>query len=165
MLNDSQRKLVESSIWVVNTALKKQGYEKDQDLKQDALLYMCQCAEKFDDTKGVKWTTYAYKNVYLFIKRTKAKERKRESAVLEDDLFDLCETTEEIFDDTRTYDNAKIKFDKIVALCTPQERQILQQKVCGYTHPQIAKQMNCTTYYVNNKMRGLRKKVKDFTLN
>ena len=74
-----QQKEIEDSEWVVNTALKRQGLSCNEDLRQSAILYMCECLLRYDPTKGIKWTTFAYKNVYLFIKRTYKKENKRKS--------------------------------------------------------------------------------------
>lgn len=39
------------------------------DLKQEAALWLCKCAQRFDPARGVKWSTYAYRSVYLRIKR------------------------------------------------------------------------------------------------
>ena len=43
MLTKEQQHTIENSIWVVNTALQKQGLSSDEDLRQSAILYMCKC--------------------------------------------------------------------------------------------------------------------------
>ena len=40
MLTKEQQNIIENSIWVVNTALKKQGLQKDSDLRQNEILYL-----------------------------------------------------------------------------------------------------------------------------
>lgn len=160
MLNSEQQQMVESSIWVVNTALKKQGLEKDKDLKQDALLYMCQCAERFDKTQGVKWTTYAYKNVYLFIKRNHAKEMKRKSALIDQDLFDMNENLLQQFEED-LFNNPCQRLKAFMSKCSPQQQTILTKGLEGYTIPEIALQINISNTQVANRLRGVKQKARE----
>ena len=163
MLNEEQRRMVENSIWVVNTALKKQGLECDKDLKQDALLCMCQCAERFDASKGIKWTTYAYKNVYLYIKRTHSKQQKKASYIVKDDLFDLADQIEEPMYEY-DLDTPTQRFRKFTAICTPNETTLLEAKLKGFNHTEIAEQMNCSKSKVDITMRGIKEKAREMTL-
>ena len=68
-LTDEQRKRVEQSAWIVNSVLKEQQLSYDEDLRQEGLLWLCKCAQRFDPTRGVKWSTYAYGSVFLRVKR------------------------------------------------------------------------------------------------
>lgn len=163
MLNSEQREMVESSVWVVNTALKRQGLERDKDLKQDALLYMCQCAERFDKTQGVKWTTYAYKNVYLFIKRTHAKEAKRLHATVNIGVYDLNEDAIAQFNEN-LYDNPTYKLESFIKTCNDQQKEILLKKLEGYTCPEIAVQINATHTQVTNRIRDIQQKARELEL-
>ena len=43
-----QQKEIEDSVWVVNTALKRQGLSCNEDLRQSAILYMCECLLRYD---------------------------------------------------------------------------------------------------------------------
>lgn len=163
MLTNEQRQMVESSIWVVNTALKKQGLECDKDLKQDALLCMCQCAERFDASKGIKWTTYAYKTVYLYIKRTHSKEQKKASYIVKDDLFDLGEQIEEPmyeYDD----DAPSHRLRKVMSICTPNETALLKAKLQGFNHTEIADQMSCSKSKVDITMKSVKEKAREMCL-
>lgn len=163
MLNDSQRQMVESSIWVVNTALKKQGLEGDKDLKQEALLCMCQCAERFDVSKGVKWTTYAYRNVYLCIKRVHAKEKKKTTPLLNQDLFDM---SEQLFEDEKMSqeENNSYKMRRVMTICTPTEKQFLMAKLKDCTNLEIAHQMNCSKSKIDITMKNIKEKVKSIDI-
>lgn len=163
MLNDEQRRLVETSIWVVNTVLKKQGLEGNKDLKQDALLYMCKCAERFNEEKGVKWTTFAYKNVYLYIKRIHAKQVQKASYVVKQDLFDLGNTLNEPQAEP-LYNEQRYKIGGIMAICTDKEKELLEAKLQGYTYPEIAIKMNCSASQINNAMKNIQNKARNMTL-
>ena len=85
MLTPQQQKVIEDSLWVVNTALKRLGLQNDEDLRQDACLYLCKCLERFNPDKNVKWTTYAYKNIYLYTIRIR-KDKIKKSLCLWEDL-------------------------------------------------------------------------------
>lgn len=143
MLSDEQRKIIEDSLWVVNTALKKQHLQYDDDMRQSAILYMCKCIERFDPSKNIKWTTYAYKNVYLFIKRTHKKQQER--LFYEVDDYDTnikemvyTEKYNEYTRDEQTYSVAMIK-----SICTEEEKKIVDLRVEGYSRAEIGKILKC----------------------
>ena len=163
MLNDEQRKMVESSVWVVNTALKKQGLEKNKDLKQDALLYMCKCAERFDKTQGVKWTTYAYKNVYLYIKRKNAKDTWRTNFIIGDDIFEMKDFFVDRFEE-EMFDSPQLQLEEFMKHCSSQEQEIIQKKVQGYTSLEIAIQTNATKSQIDNQIRNIQQKGQEIVL-
>lgn len=137
-LTPEQQELIMNSLWVVNTALKKQNESSNEDLRQSAILYLCKCVERYDASLKIKWTTFAYKNVYLFIKRTKLKEQQKTLPILSDDLFDIQtameKPTEECFEN-------KLKVQQILEICTPQEQELIKLKLKGHTHKEIAEIM------------------------
>lgn len=151
-----QQKEIEDSVWVVNTALKRQGLSCNEDLRQSAILYMCECLLRYDPTKGVKWTTFAYKNVYLFIKRTYKKENKRTQyeCDCDDDLMLIGEPIEPKQDTFIVGD--------IMALCTPNEQKILMLKLQGYKHEEISIKLHCSISKINNYMQSIRAKTREF---
>lgn len=80
-LSDEQRTLVESHIWVVYAVMKKHRIA-DNDLCSDALLYLCTVALRFDPERGVKFSTYAYTNTELYVKRRLKEEKKKQERVI-----------------------------------------------------------------------------------
>ena len=68
MLSAEQQKIIEESLWVVNDVLKDLGLQGNEDLRQEANLYLCRCLERFNPSYNTKWTTYAYKNILMFVK-------------------------------------------------------------------------------------------------
>lgn len=151
-----QQKEIEESVWVVNTALKRQGLSSNEDLRQSAILYMCECLLRYDPTKGIKWTTFAYKNVYLFIKRTYKKENKRTQyeCDCDDDLMLIGVPIEQKQDTFVVKD--------IMALCTPTEQKILMLKLQGYKHEEIGLKLHCSISKINNYMQSIRAKTREF---
>lgn len=154
MLTAEQQNIIENSIWVVNTALKRQGLTYNEDLRQSAIVYMCECLMRFDPSKNIKWTTFAYKNVYLYIKRTYKKEHKRTQYECDDDLMlieEPIEPKQDIF-----------IVEDIMALFTPNEKKILMLKLQGYKYGEISIKLHCSISKINNYMRSIRAKTMEF---
>ena len=154
-LTATQQKEIEDSEWVVNTALKRQGLSCNEDLRQSAILYMCECLLRYDPTKGIKWTTFAYKNVYLFIKRTHKKENKRTQyeCDCDDDLM--------LIGGQQNQQNTFI-VENIMDLCTPNEKKILMLKLQGYKYGEISVKLHCSISKINNYMQSIRAKTREF---
>lgn len=154
MLTAEQQNIIENSIWVVNTALKRQCLTYNEDLRQSAIVYMCECLTRFDLSRNIKWTTYAYKNVYLFIKRTHKKECLKCNMEI-DDVVNIDTTADPV-----EYDENILLVQNIFNLCTPYERKILQLKMEGYKHGEISVILHCSISKINNYMKRIKEKTK-----
>lgn len=151
-----QQQEIENSIWVVNTALKKQGLSNNEDMRQSAILYMCSCITRFDPTRNIKWTTFAYRNVYLFIKRTISKERKKASLIIKEDFDELANF---IIADNRDYGDAVGLSDCIRTVCSSEEQIIVELKGQGFNNNEIAHKLHCSTSKINGCMKRIREKI------
>lgn len=160
MLSLEQQNIIENSIWVVNTALKKQGLQADKDLRQSAILYMCGCLQRFDPNRNIKWTTYAYKNVYLYIKREHQKEVNVQSHLIDEDFFDIEPAENEQNNEFNNSFN-RFKVQKIMEICTKEEKRVLKLKMCGYKCEEISKIMQCSTSKTNICMQNIKKKARE----
>lgn len=160
MLSLEQQEIIENSLWVVNTALKRQGLQADEDLRQSAILYMCKCLERFDPSKDIKWTTYAYKSVFLFIRRTHGKEMKKRSIFIDDDIFNIVEPVSFPLDEPIMFNEIKHIIDSIKAVCSPEESQIIELKRQGYKVVEISSIMKCSTSKINGCMQSIKEKAR-----
>lgn len=161
MLTKEQQNIIENSIWVVNTALKKQGLQKDSDLRQNAILYMCLCLARFNPDKNVKWETFAYKSVYLYIKRLNYKEVKRKSREVSLDTMYSVKASETWVDELEQLNEEEIAIAKLKAVCTPKERLIIDYKLRGYKITEIAKAMGCCVSTISEHMKEIKRKGKE----
>ena len=155
MLTPEQQNIIENSIWVVNSALKRQGLTHNEELRQSAIVYMCECLMRYDPSKNIKWTTYAYKNVYLFIKRTHKKEYLKCNMEKKDDVVNIDTTADPV-----EYDENILLVQNIFSLCTPYERKILRLKMEGYKHGEISVILHCSISKINNYMQSIKEKTK-----
>lgn len=158
MLTPTQQSLVTNSMWIVNTALKRQGLSADKDLKQDALMYLCVCAERFDSSKGVQWDTYAYKSVYLYIKRKNLDNKKKIPPCLEDEsLIEDIEAEDSWQEDV--LNGQKVK--QIKAMCNSQELKVMCLKEQGYGRLEICREIGQSSSTLSVIMKGIREKAKE----
>lgn len=156
MLSKEQQNTIENSVWVVNTALKRQGLQNNEDLRQSAILYMCKCLERYDPTKGIKWTTYAYKNIFLYIKKKHSEECKIALTIADEDIFAL-EATSLPIDEDMAY-NDKYVLQKIKLVCTSEERKVLELKKQGYRGIELCELMGCSRNKISGYMKSIRAK-------
>lgn len=150
-LTAAQQKDITDSIWVVNSALKKLGFSYDEDLRQQAILYMCRCRMRFDESRNVKWTTYAYSNIYMYLKRTlKArfeKEKKKHDFLIKVQPDVSMDIIDEYTD--------KIDIENIKSICNEKERMILELRLQGKTYSQISVILNISETYATKRMRNI----------
>lgn len=160
MLSKEQADTISNSIWVVNTALKRQGLQYDADMRQSAILYMCNCLQRYDPSKNVKWTTYAYKNVYLYIKRSHLSEIKKQQHIESDTedggitfIFNNFPDNNYNFTDTYTLED-------VLECCDSFERHVIELKLKGYKVDEICQMTNYSKKKIWACMKSIRHKVK-----
>jgi RNA polymerase sigma factor (sigma-70 family) len=157
MLTPEQQKTIEESQWIVNLALKKQGLSRDQDLRQNAMLYLCRCIEHYDPSLDIKWSTYAFKSVYFYIKRTHAKQMKRQELLLDpEEIENLGQERNE----TECFEET-MKVREIRAVCTPKERDVLDLKLKGYKHGEMSEILNRSCITVGVHWRNIKQKARE----
>lgn len=164
MLSEEQKQMVEDSLWVVNAVLKKQGLQRNEDIRQDAILYMCQCVQRYVPSKNIKWTTYAYKNIELFVKRFSKKQKQKE---IPKESFGEEKVISAIV--TRQYNDyaiseSRCSINEINTVCSDVERQIINLKVKGYTEKEIAKNLNINPTAIRVHMKHVIRKSREVFL-
>lgn len=154
MLSAEQQKTIQESLWVVNTVLKDLGLQQDEDLRQDANLYLCRCLERFNPSHNVKWTTYAYKNILMFVKR------KSQITIPTIDFTSFADNTSDYIVARPTC--PQITFGMLRGLlknCTAEECQIVFLKYKGYKTYEIGEIRHQTPRYIAKKLKEIRNKI------
>lgn len=162
MLTQEQQQTIEDSLWIVNTALKDQNLQGNEDLKQDAILYMCKCLLNFDETKGVKWNTYAYKSVYLYIKRKHARQVLESSRVAYLDQNPPKADEEQKVKDVKQFLRG-FKIKHILYHCNEREREVVMLKLQGYTAKQIANKLGVSYFVIQNIFWRIKARLRKYT--
>lgn len=139
MLTEEQQKIIMESMWVINSALKKQDLGNNEDLRQDAVLYMCKCIQRFDASKNVKWTTYAYRNIYFYIKERVKNLRKKglESC----NKVDIVEFTEVVDEDWELKEANRERIKMLKEKCTSDEKMVMSLIMQGYKINELPKML------------------------
>lgn len=142
MLNEEQKKIIEESMWVINAVLKAYNLSHDEDMRQSAILYMCECIERFDPSKA-KFTTYAFKNISLFVRR-----KKKNAPTIE-----VCDKSTEAPD---------ISVKAFYETLTDEEAELLRYKYIGYQRREILQKMTLSPKRYTTILKAIKEKAKAF---
>lgn len=153
-LDDKQRQVVENSAWIVNTVLQRQGLSFDEDLRQEAYLHLCRCVTRFDESRGIKWDTYAYSSLFLHIKKINGRKW-RDSKRNETSRKSLDNKAEFPIDECL----AVVTVDRIMTACSDDECLLLDCMYNEMRYDEIAKLLNCTMREVSKRWKALRQKL------
>ena len=164
MLSVEQQNIIENSLWAVNTALKNQGLAlspKTEDLRQSAILYMCKAIQHFDPSKNVKWETFAYKNVYLYIKRKHFKESRKAMREMSYEEGYHVQPLALLSDETENFNDGKGLVDQVFDVCSKAERQYLNLKLEGYKRTEIGERMGVSQGFVRKCHENVIRKARE----
>lgn len=75
MTLEERNKKVEENLPLVTFSLNKLGVAFDEDYFQQGVLELIRCVDRFDEKKGIKFSTYAVKNIKLFLKEYIARDK------------------------------------------------------------------------------------------
>lgn len=136
MLNEEQRELVVSNMGIVYKAAIDRGKYNDPDAIQWGFLGLCKAAERFDPTKGVKFSTYAYNYVKWSLNGPYS-ETKHSSRVSNGDVVHL----EGVFryDLIEAEESAKERLRDVMLSSDELDRKILKLMYFGYSRYQITR--------------------------
>lgn len=149
--------LIVSSLWVVNAVFEKLSIN-DEDLKSNATLYLYKLADRYDSSKGVKFSTYAYNSLYLYVRTRWAKQKHKDSNV-------IVSTTLLEIEPAKSYEDSvgnECMVEQIKSLCSERELKICELFLQGYKVVEIAKIVGIATPTAHHNIRELKEKVKAF---
>lgn len=174
MLNERQRELVESNIclakklaWNLSRLNQRISLE---DIEQLCLEGMCAAANRFDETKGYKFSTYAYVVMKRnYIKYTALKKEiptisLDESFSEEEDpdntLLNYIDGAEQT--KTATYDSARLMLDyqRFLSKQTPHRQRIMNMTLRGMNSREISAILGCSKQNVAVVQIKMRKEFK-----
>ena len=75
MTLEERNKKVEENLPLVTFSLNKLGVAFEEDYFQQGVLELIRCVDRFDEKKGIKFSTYAVKNIKLFLKEYIARDK------------------------------------------------------------------------------------------
>lgn len=157
-LTGEQQRIIEDSLWIVG-AVGKRLRVKDEDARSEAVLYMIQCLDRFDPSKGVKWETYAYKNVYLYMSRTMKTKQEKEKLTVEVEEFTYTPSPDNVEEEVVR----KLSVEAVFSALTPKERDVSSLIAQGYSFSRIAEMRGCSHQAVSCMWKRIKKKIKEQT--
>lgn len=159
-LTSEQITAIENSQWIVNDLLKGYGVSFDNDLRQSALLYMCECMLRYNPQRG-KWETYAYSNVKHFVLRS-LKHLTAEKARL--CSYDENIASEYEYDEIDKAMAAKTRIMAIKSACSVRERRVMDLLTAGFSKVEVAKKIGRSPSTVSGIIKSIREKQGDYEM-
>ena len=155
-LTGEQQRIIEDSLWIVG-AVGKRLRVKDEDARSEAVLYMIQCLDRFDPSKGVKWETYAYKNVYLYMSRTLKLKQEKESRTVEVEEFVYTPSSDNVEEEAIR----RLSVEAVFAALKPKERSVATLIAQGDSFASIAEMRGCSHQAVSCMWKRIKKKIQE----
>ena len=155
-LTGEQQRIIEDSLWIVG-AVGKRLRVKDEDVKSEAVLYLIRCLDRFDPSKGVKWETYAYKNVYLYMSRTLKLRQVKDRRTVEVEEFICTPAADNVEEEVMR----RLSVEAVFAALKPKERDIAFLIAQGYSFSVIAEMRGCSHQAVSCMWKRIKKKIQE----
>lgn len=163
-MTEPQRKLAADNHNLIYSYMHKHGL--DDDWYGTLAEALCRAAVNFDESKGHKFATFAYKTMELRHKRElyvqsmqvrkanyealNIEEEKEGNATLLDTLTANCSVEREVI--------SRVMTDSIFELMSEKEIETCKMRVAGYTQAEIANIHRVTYQAVQNCIRGAKKR-------
>lgn len=144
--------------YMFNKYFKQYQYLKD-DLISEGLLALCRAEKYFDETKGIKKSTYLSKAIYMAMYKYLQKEQRHDNEV---SLYNSVPDSEELsFIDMIAAPDVIDDFllhESVSQMITDQEKQILDLYSKGYSQIEIGEMFNMNRRQVMWIIKRIRKK-------
>lgn len=153
MLSEEQREFIEHNTWIVDAVLRKLGQSHNEDLRQEGLLCLCKLVDK--DIQHATWQTYAYKTIFLNLRRKVMQEQERKDHTI---------LTQEVkyYKEHNTKSRTDERLKEIYHLCTPQEQQLVRLYLEGYTtYESAAREMGLYPMQAYRLMQSIKDKANE----
>ena len=154
ILREEQRNEIEKSLWVVNAVLKKHGLQADDDMRSFAYYELCRCITRFDPSRAVKWTTFAYRSLFLAVTRERERIRIEQSHFVNtENIYYIKEQDEqEMIDD--------IMFCDALKVLTEHEKKIVEMLCLRRTYKEIADALKQSEKQTRDEIKIVKEKLK-----
>lgn len=143
--------------------------EMESDLLQIGMLALWKCCNKFDPSKGVRFSTYAYNSIYRNMKCALVRENKKIAYLVSMNKQvsneEECPVTYEDVIASPVNVESQVEINDLLNQISSElgknSDRIIELVRQGYTQVEIAKELNTTRMNVGNILRKFRKKLKN----
>lgn len=152
MLNEDQRQLVTDNLNLVYWIANKLGY-KDEDSIQYGMLGLCLAAERYDSSKGVLFSTFAYSYIAGWLQGTYSDIKYKQK--IDSNVYVDIQDFESIIPERN--DSAKEECYEVIESANPKLRKVLMMILYGYTRKEIADKLNISESTISRWIHEFRK--------
>lgn len=155
MLSAEQQQIIQDSVKIVNTVLKRMGIKRNEDLRQEAILHLCKRIDNFDPKRNTKWSTYAYKITETHLKTILGRQSEK------DRHFTNLSSCVDNPDDFVVAKGVPLEtaLYRILETCTDEEKEIVRLRVKGYKIREIGEMYGQHRHYISKKLRNIKEKL------
>lgn len=167
-MNEQNKKLVEENMklvyHVINTYYP--NHIGDEDLEQEGFIALCRAAEKFDDTKDTKFSTFACSTIHNYLRHyfTGLSRQKRTANLVSLDLEikhddGSGDMLHEVIEDKKADSLFKqCEIENFIADLGDREREIVRLRREGLTNEEIGELFGFSNGHIGRLVREMRAK-------
>lgn len=139
------------------------SYVSQEELFSAGMEGLWHAIERFDETRGLQFSTYAYRCIYGYMQNVvRVVKRERRIPVAWSLDAKLPGTDELIGADLIGYEDGhpELLLAELARVCTPREWQVLQLSYQGYTTREIGRKLGISAYRVYELLCSVRTKAR-----
>ena len=167
-MNEQNKRLVEENMklvyHVINTYYP--NHIGDEDLEQEGFIGLCRAAEKFDDTRDAKFSTFACSTIHNYLRHyfTGLGMKKRTANLISLDLEikhddGSGDALHEVIEDRKADGLFKqCEIENFVDTLDERERKIFELRSEGLTLQEVGKQLGLSHATIGQTVRSMRKR-------
>ena len=167
-MNEQNKRLVEENMklvyHVINTYYP--NHIGDEDLEQEGFIGLCRAAEKFDDTRDAKFSTFACSTIHNYLRHyfTGLSRQKRTANLISLDLEikhddGSGDMLHEVIEDKKADTLFKqCEIENFIDELDDREREIVKLRREGLTDEEIGERLGLSRGYINLIVRTMRKR-------
>lgn len=156
MLNDTQRQLVLDNLELVYSIAKKKKLLFDEDAVQYGFVGLCKAAENYDNSRGIKFSTYACSYITKWLDGLYSDIKYRKS--IKEGKIKITDEAEQYVTDVAHISDEKILLSVIFSNVDDESKQIMRMIYEGYSNKEIYFKLNITSNRYYKKIKNIKEK-------
>ncbi|MEG1565398.1 MAG: sigma-70 family RNA polymerase sigma factor [Bacilli bacterium] len=157
MLDENKQKLVLDNMNLVYYIARKLGYIDDEDALQYGFLGLCKAADNFDESRGTKFSTYAYPYISNWLAGTysdiKLYKQMQEGNFVDEDVLSYISVEDN--------SDGKEELEEVISKAKPKLQIIFKLLLYGYSRKEVSEIINKSQSTISTWISKFREDILD----